>query len=103
MRRKHLPKFSYYHTSFPFKEPLYHNNGFVDYRDFEEYLNKIPKDLYIRCIEWAEEFEREFYEDEFEGFTFASQKIRAKIDREYINLAEELFEAGFEFKLSMWW
>ncbi|MFW0183117.1 hypothetical protein ACN082_06380 [Rothia sp. CCM 9417] len=103
MERKYLPEFSFYHTYFPFNEPIYHISGFSNYEEFEEYINKIPRKIYQQCIEWAENFEKEFKEDENGHFTFSSQKVRAKIDREYIRLAEILAEEGLEFKLSIWW
>lgn len=103
MERKYLPKFSFYHTDFPFKEPIYHNSGFLNYEEFEEFINKIPRKIYKQCIKWAENFEKEFNEDENGDYTFSSQKVRAKIDREYIRLAEILAEEGFEFKLEIWW
>lgn len=103
MERKYLSEFSFYHTNFPFNEPVYDSRGFVDYKEFEEFINKIPRKIYQQCIDWAENFEKEFYEDENGYFTFSSQEVRAKIDREYIRLAEILADEGFEFKLRMWW
>lgn len=75
----------------------------MNYGEFEEYINKIPTEVYKQCIDWAENFEKEFNEDNNGYFTFSSQEVRAKIDREYIRLAEKLAEEGFEFKLEMWW
>ncbi|QRZ60972.1 hypothetical protein [Rothia sp. ZJ932] len=103
MKGKYLPKFGFYHTGFPFKEPIYQDKGFSGYKEFEEYLNRIPRDLYRRCIKWAEDFENEFRETGDGKFKFSSQENREKINQEYFYLVKKLTEEGFEFSFDMWW
>lgn len=64
------------------------------------YESKIPEPLKQKLRGWARDFQENF--DEETGL-FPSQEHRARFDRQYIDLANELLALGIRFRLSLWW
>lgn len=80
--------------SWPFNEAL--NPGDQDYG----YEQKIPAQLKRELRAWALYFQKHF--DEVTG-QFPTQEHRAKFDRRYIELANELRDVGLNPRLDIWW
>lgn len=86
-------EFTANHTIWPFNENIQQGHPDSDYRD------RIPPELTRRLRQWG----ASFLDSRDGAGEFSSQETRAEFDRQYIELARELAELGFHFRLSLWW
>lgn len=87
-------EFTANYGTWPFNEAL--NPGDADYG----YEQRIPPRLRKELRAWAVYFQAHY--DEMSG-QFPTQEHRAKFDRCYIQLANELRKIGLDPLLDMWW